>query len=216
MSMATPMDNGYKMVSERHAQFCVDHPQGVVRNEVEHFVFDPATGKGFVTVKSVVWKDRSSAVKGEPPDGEGNASMPIPGPTNFTRNSEVENAETSALGRALAMIGYHAKESLASGEEIASKDDGSPKEYKTSDPSKPASEAQIKKMFGDAKRAGIDTSTADGKKVLQQIVLSATGKHSSKQLTMGDMDKIFKTLKADDILAKVVEITGGELVEEAA
>lgn len=214
--MATPMDNGYKMVSERHAQFCIDHKEGVVKNTVEHFFYDAAQQKGFVTVKSEVWKERSTAVKGEPADGVGNASMPIPGPTSFTRNSEVENAETSALGRALAMIGYHAKESLASGEEIAAKDTGEPKEYKPKDPSKPATEKQIQKMFRDAKRAGIDTTSDEGKKVLQQIVLAATGKHSSKQLTMGDMDIIYKTLEADDITAKVLEITGGELVEAVA
>lgn len=214
--MATPMDNGYKMVSERHAQFCIDHKQGVVKNTVEHFFYDAAQQKGFVTVKSEVWKERSSAVKGEPADGVGNASMPIPGPTSFTKNSEVENAETSALGRALAMIGYHAKESLASGEEIASKDTGEPKEYKAKDPNKEASEAQIKRMFALARNAGIDMKTDEGKKVLQQIVLTATGKHSSKQLTMGDMDIIYKALEADDLTDKIIQITGGELVEAAA
>ena len=44
-------------------------------------------------------------------------ARPIPGTSNFTRNSEVENCETSAWGRALAALGFGGK-SIASVEEI--------------------------------------------------------------------------------------------------
>lgn len=43
---------------------------------------------------------------------------PFPGRTPFTRDSEMMNASTSALGRALGMMGVHARRSLASREEV--------------------------------------------------------------------------------------------------
>lgn len=207
--MPTPMDNGYKMVADRHLQFVADHPNGSVSTQVEHFIFDPSEGKGFVTVTASVWKEYEDRAAGKPPNGTGNASMPIPGPTSFTKNSEVENCETSALGRALAMVGYHAKETMASGDEISSKDDGSgrrsrstrkPKEdadgeeQQAEDPMAP----KLRRMYAMAKEAGINLSTDDGKKTLQAIVFAATNKRSSKQLTEEDMPIIYETLSKDE------------------
>lgn len=120
MPNINPMDQGYKMVADRHAQFVQDHPDGVVINNMRsHQVFPDGTG--YVIMETQLWKSRADADSGKMPDGVGHAGMPIPGPNNFTRNSEVENAETSSLGRALAMIGYHAKETMASEDEIAMK-----------------------------------------------------------------------------------------------
>jgi hypothetical protein len=114
------MDQGYKMVAERHARFVEEHPNGVVINNLRAHAVHP-DGTGYVVMETQVWKERADADAGKMPDGVGHAGMPIPGPTNFTRNSEVENAETSSLGRALAMIGYHAKETMASEDEIQAK-----------------------------------------------------------------------------------------------
>jgi len=46
---------------------------------------------------------------------------PAVGATNFTRNSEAMNAETSAVGRMLGMMGIAAKKSIASRDEIANR-----------------------------------------------------------------------------------------------
>lgn len=202
--MATPMDHGYVQVADRHLQFNKDHPNGSINNIVEHFVF--VDGKGFVTVRSEVWKDVSARANGQPADGVGNASMPIPGPTNFTRNSEVENAETSALGRALAMIGYHPKESMASSEEVAAKKGETAKQKPAEDvdPDK-ATQAQLGRMYAMASDTGIDMKTDDGKKALQAIVFAATGKRSSKQLKKDDMDIIYKTLETQAFEDEPVE-----------
>jgi hypothetical protein len=122
------MDQGYKMVADRHAQFVIDNPNGLVNSELvlsqirnDNESYDEHGPYGFIVMKVEVWKNREDADAGKRPDGVGHASMPVPGTTNFTRNSEVENAETSALGRALAMIGYHAKDTMASEDEIAAK-----------------------------------------------------------------------------------------------
>jgi hypothetical protein len=47
--------------------------------------------------------------------------MNIPGTTSFTRGSELENAETSAVGRAIANLGYAIDKSIASRDEVQSK-----------------------------------------------------------------------------------------------
>jgi hypothetical protein len=43
---------------------------------------------------------------------------PYPGKTSFTRNSEMMNAATSAVGRVLALMGIAAKKSIASRDEV--------------------------------------------------------------------------------------------------
>jgi hypothetical protein len=54
------------------------------------------------------------------PAGIGHSAMQIPGATPYTRGSEIENCETSAVGRALVMAGLPSKR-IASDDEIRSK-----------------------------------------------------------------------------------------------
>ena len=58
--------------------------------------------------------------------GIGTAWEPIPGPTNFTRDSEVQNAETAAWGRALIAIGASTKNGIASAEEVSNRSGDAP------------------------------------------------------------------------------------------
>jgi hypothetical protein len=83
-----------------------------------------------VTVKALAFRGDTSDpdVSGRPrpygfeerPAGVGHSSMAIPGSTPYTRGSEVENCETSAVGRALVMAGLPSKR-IASDDEIRSK-----------------------------------------------------------------------------------------------
>lgn len=63
-------------------------------------------------------------------------------------------------------------------------------------PTDKATQPQLNKMFAMAKNVGIDLGTEEGKTTLKAIVLAATGKKSSSQLTSGDMDGIYKTLES--------------------
>lgn len=76
-----------------------------------------------VVVKA--WAYRGETAE-EKPAGTGHASMAIPGSTPYTRGSELENTETSAVGRALVMAGLPSKK-VASGDEIRSKSGAAPK-----------------------------------------------------------------------------------------
>lgn len=66
----------------------------------------------------------AKAYRGETPDekpaGVGHSAMQIPGSTPYTRGSEIENCETSAVGRSLVMAGLPSKR-IASDDEIRSK-----------------------------------------------------------------------------------------------
>lgn len=183
-----PAKSGYVDVATRHTAFVEKYPEGRIETKIVRFAYDPAEKAGVVVVEARVWKNKDN----ENPDGTGLSQMQIPGSTGFTRGSEVENAETSAIGRALGWIGFHPKEQIASKDEIRAKQ---------SDPvivnneaavrgleGEKATQGQINKMFAMAGKAGV------GPDALKELVKNTTGKFSSKQLTQGDMDSVFTAL----------------------
>jgi hypothetical protein len=90
----------YVDVQERIVRFWIDHPNGAIRTVME------TAGSQFdaVVFKAGVYKDRNS----DTPDATGYAAeergADVRAGANFT--SWHENAETSAIGRALANLGY--------------------------------------------------------------------------------------------------------------
>lgn len=97
----------YVPVNERIEAFYKKHPDGSLQSEiVEHT-------ETRVTVKAYAYRDREDTRP-----GTGLSSETIPGSTSFTKGSEVENAETSAWGRAIAALGFEVKRGIASREEM--------------------------------------------------------------------------------------------------
>jgi hypothetical protein len=167
-----------------------DNPNGVVRTQVSEFSFNPSTMTGFLIMACDIWKERADADAGKVPDGTGYASMPIPGPTSFTKNSEAENAETSALGRALAMIGYHAKDTMASDDEIAMKSESSSTRTKTElPPTDGKADLSTRMKVRNFARTVLDTDT-DGVKVWLKDQYGL----ESKDMTVEQAKDIMSTL----------------------
>ena len=107
-------NDDYIEVKDRIIKFYADHPNGRIGTEIVELTDIR------VTVKAYAYQD--------PEDKQpttGHSWLNIPGKTNFTLGSELENAETSAVGRALAMSGYEVKKSIASKDEVAMKQDDS-------------------------------------------------------------------------------------------
>src|SRR5512146_31460 len=73
-------------------------------------------GKARVIVQAAAYRDPDDKLP-----GIGWSWMELPGTSNFTRGSELENTETSAWGRAIAALGILVDRSIASVNEIETK-----------------------------------------------------------------------------------------------
>lgn len=105
-----PLD--YIDVATRIVEFREKYPTGSLQQvKVE-----------FVNVNNKDWVIYTAAAYRTPDDirpGMGTAWEPVPGPTSFTRDSEVQNAETAAWGRAMvAALAVDTKKGIASSEEV--------------------------------------------------------------------------------------------------
>lgn len=100
----------YVTVNKRIEAFYAAHPEGSIQSEI-HTLTDK-----LVVVRAWVYRT--------PDDSRpciAHSQLGIPGKTSFTKDSEVENAETSAVGRALAMMGFEVRKGMASQEEVRNK-----------------------------------------------------------------------------------------------
>ena len=98
----------YKEVAERIQDFRKQYPDGTIQSEIVQTGFD-----GFVAVKAYAYRNADD----ERP-GTGLAWEPVPGKTPYTRDSELQNAETSAIGRAIIMVGASDAKKVASANEV--------------------------------------------------------------------------------------------------
>jgi hypothetical protein len=105
----------YIEVHERIAAFKKAHPEGALQSEVLRF------DDHIVIVKAYAYRTPD-----DPRPGIGHSSLDIPGKTPYTRGAELENAETSAWGRAIAALGFEVKRGIASAEEVRSKSTSAP------------------------------------------------------------------------------------------
>ena len=106
-----PMPEGYIDVAARLAEMREIHPELTLQQ----------VKMEFLEVNGQSWVVYTAAAYRTPDDirpGIGTAWEPIPGRTNFTRDSEVQNAETSAWGRALIAVGASTRQGIASAEEV--------------------------------------------------------------------------------------------------
>lgn len=111
-----PLD--YIDVATRIIEFREKYPTGGFQPWKDPYVQEIKMSDG--SIKSFMVY--SAAAYRSPEDklpGVGYAWEPIPGPTNFTRDSELQNAETAAWGRAMvATLAVDTKKGIASSEEV--------------------------------------------------------------------------------------------------
>jgi hypothetical protein len=102
----------YIGVDERLEEFFKKHPEGVVQQH--SLEFREFGGKSWIVYTAAAYRTAD-----DPRPGMGTAWEQVPGKTPFTRDSEMQNAETSAWGRALVATGaVSAKKGIASREEV--------------------------------------------------------------------------------------------------
>lgn len=105
-----PLD--YIDVATRIIEFREKFPQGSLTQLDLQFV--SFGGKDWVVYTAAAYRSPD-----DPQPGIGTAWEPVPGPTRFTKDSEVQNAETAAWGRAMvAALAVDTKKGIASSEEV--------------------------------------------------------------------------------------------------
>lgn len=105
----------YIEVKDRIALFHEKYEDGVLQGDWQ--IIEIA-GETFV-----VYEARAYRTHDDPTPTVGTAWEPFPGKTPFTRNSELMNAETSAVGRAIGNLGIGIANSMASKDEILNRKD---------------------------------------------------------------------------------------------
>lgn len=115
MSSNVPRQNAkfnldeYITVSERVERFYEKYPEGrIITNVIE---LNHETG--FVLIQAMVYRASTDTQ----PSATGHASE-TRGDSYINKNSFVENCETGAVGRALALLGFEVKRGFASREEL--------------------------------------------------------------------------------------------------
>jgi len=101
----------YVTVPQREALFYKEHPDGRIVSSTP--MIRTVGDRVFIEVTTSVFRSPD-----DPLPCVASAWEPFPGKTPYTKDSEMMNAETSAIGRALAAAGIAVNRSLASAEEV--------------------------------------------------------------------------------------------------
>lgn len=109
--MAQWNPDDYVDVAERIRQFYEKYPDGRLVTGSPPQVQE-AGGKPYIWYHAKAYRTPD-----DPLPGDGWAAEPVPGPTAFTRDSELMNAETAAWGRAIVALGFSTKH-IASANEV--------------------------------------------------------------------------------------------------
>lgn len=120
--MAINLDD-YNDVPSRIAEFREKYPEATLQSEYE---FVQADSRDWVVVKA--WAYRSPD---DPRPGVGLAFEQIPGKTPYTKDSELQNAETAAWGRAIIAVGAADAKKIASREEVEARQRPVPPDERT-------------------------------------------------------------------------------------
>ena len=115
MAKQFSMDD-YIDVAERISEFRTKHPEGSLQQVA--IDFREVNGSWWVIFTAAAYRGPD-----DPRPGHGTAWEPVPGKTPYTRDSEVQNAETAAWGRAIvAVLAADTKRGIASAQEVRSRD----------------------------------------------------------------------------------------------
>jgi hypothetical protein len=188
----------YVEVNVRIERFWAKYPNGRIDTQIN---FLEGTTPQEVLVKANEYPDIADSV----PGATGHAHE-VHGSSYINRTSFIENAETSAVGRAIAILGFEIKKSVASREEVAN---AQHQQTQTPQPVQSApqasdkpSEAQIKMLNVKAAQCGYTKTDAH---VLIEII--------SKQLGY-KIEGLADVKKAD--VNKLAEFLGGHKKRETS
>jgi hypothetical protein len=169
-----PLD--YIDVATRIVEFREKFPQGSLQQVSYEFV--NVNGKDWIIYTAAAYRSPDDARP-----GIGTAWEPIPGPTNFTRDSEVQNAETAAWGRAMvAALAVDTKQGIASSQEVRNrqvKSSATAKDWLAMTEALGNDIEGLRLLYSQAKTGGATDDTLDK---IKAIANGLTGKEDSSSL----------------------------------
>lgn len=172
--MALDMD--YIDVAARLVEFRTKHPEGSLQpaNLAEPFRVVDIAGQCYIAVVAAAYRSPD-----DPRPGIGMAYEAFPGKTNFTRGSELQNAETSAWGRAIvAALAADTKRGIASAEEVRNRR----AEHERDEPTiKPPDPVEVQVL--------VDAFLDEISKAKSDAEVHEIGKNVGKARTRGELPK---------------------------
>jgi hypothetical protein len=186
------LDN-YIDVAARHRMALEKHPDlRVIEGPVEVVTVD---GQTHIAVTMTVYRDPD-----DPLPCTATAWEPFPGKTPYTRGSEMMNASTSALGRALGLMGFGIGKSIASRDEVANRQEP---DRPTDTPRKPSEPRK-------------PSPSTDGTKAPKLANQPQMAKINILLMGLGIVDRPAKLAKVIDIIGRPVESSTDLTVAEAS
>lgn len=154
--MADNRLGNYVEVKDRIAEFRTKHPEGSLQpiNPSQPYSLE-CIQTGDKHLCFIVYTAACYRTPDDPRPGIGTAWEPFPGLTNFTRNSELMNAETSAWGRAIVAALAADANSIATKEDVQNRAAEAGIEQMPSEPM--ATKAQVKCMHTLANKLSWDS-----------------------------------------------------------
>lgn len=142
--MGFKLDESYNTVAERIAEFRAKHPEGSLQpaDLSKPFSIEMVNGNQCFVVTAAAYRSPDDTRP-----GIGMAYEPVPGATQFTRGSELQNAETAAWGRAIvAALAADTNKGIASRDEIQARQG----EQQPQRQQQPTPEQRLSKALEDA------------------------------------------------------------------
>lgn len=177
--MAFDLDPSYKEVPERIADFAAKNPNGRLRpvNPDQPYKVEVIGDKVFIVYTAACYLSPDDTLP-----GIGVAWEPFPGRTPYTKDSELQNAETSAWGRAIVAALQSEAKRIASAEDVRNRraDAEVPKQRQTRKPT-PAENGESPEYQAKARRLHRMKSACDDAGLTNAperhaLALYATGK----------------------------------------
>jgi hypothetical protein len=142
----------------------------------------------------IVYHARAFRAADDPQPGDGWAWEPVPGPTQFTRDSELQNAETAAWGRAIVALGFATKK-IASRQEVQNRTAAADTPAQNAQPAAAhlISDAQRRRLFALAKEADV------GNDDLKTLIFQVTAQGSTNHIPVDKYDELCALLEAQRV-----------------
>lgn len=204
--------SGYNEVADRIVEFRDKHPDGFFRTR---FVdVPPPFNDRFIAVEASVYR-----APGEEPTGVDMAWEPVPGKTPYTKDSELMNASTSAVGRALVYaLAADARSGVASADEVRNRQgSGGSEHIEPSEKQLDFFESLLKGLVPDveAVMAYAEAKLTGGKKGTMSKAIDGLKKDETKGEIAERLTKAAAEHKAN-VDAERAEAEGARNAEEAA